>query len=333
MFRYGLFIALVAVIGGFAAAGYMVKEASVLDPRSPQQAAQSLAAWLQSIPSPLPASPLPASPLLESAAAAGTGQSRAQQYAKDAAQALATLAPPGATTGAGPADTPNLLQLAARALAVQMQTGNDPIAASVVATATSNDSDGPSRAQVAGQTVALWLNAVSGGTLSSASQTAALQPAPAPVVPSLAVTVEAPAAIVPTAPAAPVATVDRSPPAPDTAAATNQAPVVVAQTAPATAQQSSPPASPPASPQLVDSKAVEPAIDQATKDQAGSMADSLSKGFGDLLKTLSGSEPQPDANAPADSAKPATPPADLAATPNEHGPLATRFPSRRQLHA
>ncbi len=304
MFRYGIVLPLAAVIGGFSIVGFVVREAALLDPQGPQQAAQSVAATLRAMPDPMP-----------TAAVAGT--TRAQDAARQLAQTIVALVP------AEPVATPNFtapngLQLAAQALAVRLESGRDTVAASVVApaTATPASDNGSSRAQIAAQSIGRWLNGISSSQDGSDVQTAALQPSSTPI--AKATVPDAKVAVPPVAPVI-AAEVPSAAPAPK-----SEAPATVKVAEPATASpkpaetpavvaQTSPPApAQPAAP-AADSKAVDPEIDQAAKDKAGNMADSLSKGFTDLLRTLSGKEQQPDPNAPADAAKSVTPPPELAA--------------------
>jgi hypothetical protein len=313
MLRYGVLLPICTIVGGFTAAGYLVSQTQGVQAQASQEIAQAAAETLRSVPDPMPPG--------ASASLQAVGE-RTRVLAGDAATTVAGFAPVGlgeAVASGGP----TLMQVAAAETARQLQsltpvTNTEPAATD------------PLEIQIAGKSLSNWLNTLSGPNAepvpAPTPTVAASEPAPAQtevaalpapevpapdaaVIPDKIIKIVPPAAVPEPAPVAPAPVAEVPAPAP---APVVEAPAPVAEL-PAPAPEAVAPKETEVA-QATGPDAAAPADAAAEKEKAGSVADSFNQRFNDLMKSITGSEAQPDD--PAATAK-STPEAAPGAAPAE----------------
>lgn len=267
MRRIGWILPLAEIIGGFTAAGYLVQQSGSDPSMGPRDLARAAATALSQ-------------PGSGDTVRSADTPTAAEVVAKSLAKILNEAAPSGPAETARVPSEANRAQIAAKSLAEVLK----PEAGA----ATQLSSKAPTVAGEVAQATGKWLTEVvpAEPAWPPAPKIAQAPQAPAPVEPTPAPGVEK----------APIV-VEKLPPATPVPAAPAELPQA-AQVAPE-------PPPPPAPAATEPPKAAEtPAPDQAARDEAGSIADSLTKGFNDIMKSITGAETTAPEGTPAPAQSP-----------------------------
>ena len=290
MLRYGVLLPICAIIAGFSVAGFLVRQAGYVGPMESQQIAQAAADTLRAVPDPMVGAPLDA---LQSAAA------KLHATANATAKGVIAVGANIPSTAAFGADDPTRLRVVAAQVAQRLDAVPSPIPDGAYPTDVG-------AIQIAGLSLTNWFNSLTG-----------TQPQP----PIQAANVEVAAVTPPTAPAPAVVAAMSTPkavaaPEPEPATPALSAPVAGTPTSAAPDVAQNEPAPDATVVAQATAPSTEPAPAGGDKDKAGSVADQLNQRFNDLMKSLTGSEPQPGDTAKApDEPTPGAAPADVAGTP------------------